>query len=733
MLKTETSVQTGVWYHIAVVKNGPTYSIYVNGVCEKTGGLSDIDLTNFKIGARPDQFAYFKGTIDDVGVWNHAAALGDIEDPESGTINYARINGVSGPGYGVAWNPRPANEQIGAPNNVTLMWRPGECATEVDEHQVYFGTNFNGVNQGTVSCVHLTEPNYSPGILDSNTTYYWRVDEVIDSNIYRGPVWRFTVRPNPASEPYPLNNAQQVSESVKLSWIPGYYVADTNGHDVYFGTDFYSVKAEYSALVSNMSGDEQVNFTDLWVLCEQWLGYVEGEPQADLNGDKIVNLIDFAIMADEWKGSIVYKGRQTANRYDPCNLEFGTTYFWRVDEFNEPNMWPGEVWSFTVGIDEPNITGTVKPDILGSGVIGGTYNDKPYYTFNVLGWQIINAASYSLPANANYSVENIEYDSVSGKYWWAIKNIYNGGVYLASASSLDGEWIVGSVIASGDAPCLKKFGNKWYLYYDSGYEIYYRDADNVDGPYSARQGPLITKGTYPAWDSGRCSESYVFEHDGTYYLFYMGGNDPNMGAGWLEQVGYATASSPTGPFTKQSGTGASPSPGLSGGDGWNNGDVKAADPYVFQLDPNTNVWYVGITGCVSGKTSYRVGYYQTTDFTTFTEVSTLNPLLTVGTTGAWDSWHVYRGGPPIEVGGQLYIPYQGYKIGAIFSGGLATLNVNPTWYNWYDGAGTWNISTELGVQGSAYWTLTSNIHTGAYTAAGMASGTATVADYSTGY
>jgi hypothetical protein len=269
LLKTETSVQTGVWYHLAVVKNGPTYSIYVNGVCEKTGGLSDIDLTNFKIGARPDRFAYFKGIIDDVGVWNHAMALGNIEDPESGTINYARINGVSGPGYGVAWNPRPANEQTGAPNNITLMWRPGECATEVDEHRVYFGTNFNGVNQDTVPCVHLTEPNYSPGILDSNTTYYWRVDEVMDSNIYRGPVWRFTVRPNSASEPYPLNNAKQVSESVKLSWIPGSYVADMNGHDVYFGTDFDKVKEGYSTLVSDMSGDGQVNLLDLSLFSQQ--------------------------------------------------------------------------------------------------------------------------------------------------------------------------------------------------------------------------------------------------------------------------------------------------------------------------------------------------------------------------------------------------------------------------------------------------------------------------------
>jgi hypothetical protein len=123
-----------------------------------------------------------------------------------------------------------------------------------------------------------------------------------------------------------------------------------------------------------MSGDGQVNLLDLSLFSQQWLNYIEGlQPQADLNNDKNVNFIDFAIMANEWNGSgrIVYKGQQTTNTYDPCGLEFGTTYFWRVDEFNEPNIWPGEVWDFTVGIDEPVLTNAptyqITPTYEGSG------------------------------------------------------------------------------------------------------------------------------------------------------------------------------------------------------------------------------------------------------------------------------------------------------------------------------------------------------------------------------
>jgi len=38
---------------------------------------------------------------------------------------------------------------------------------------------------------------------------------------------------------------------------------------------------------------------------------------------------------------------QDANTFDPGDLELGTTYYWRIDEVNDQNVWPGEIWSFT--------------------------------------------------------------------------------------------------------------------------------------------------------------------------------------------------------------------------------------------------------------------------------------------------------------------------------------------------------------------------------------------------
>jgi hypothetical protein len=46
----------------------------------------------------------------------------------------------------------------------------------------------------------------------------------------------------------------------------------------------------------------------------------------------------------------VYIGRQDACEYDPGPLELGQAYYWRIDEVNGPNMWPGWVWSFTVDL-----------------------------------------------------------------------------------------------------------------------------------------------------------------------------------------------------------------------------------------------------------------------------------------------------------------------------------------------------------------------------------------------
>jgi len=88
------------------------------------------------------------------------------------------------------------------------------------------------------------------------------------------------------SSPSPAKGAVDVTQTPVLTWVPGVF-ADT--HDVYFGTDPTSL---------------------------------------------------------ELKGS----GNLGSESFEPGQLEWNTTYYWRIDETNNTNPdspWTGNVWSFT--------------------------------------------------------------------------------------------------------------------------------------------------------------------------------------------------------------------------------------------------------------------------------------------------------------------------------------------------------------------------------------------------
>ena len=94
--------------------------------------------------------------------------------------------------------PYPADEAINVDPNVVLSWTPGKDALS---HNVYFGTNFDDVNDAdTLSDEYKGNydvNSFDPCGLDFGTTYFWRIDEVADSNICKGDIWRFTTRTEP--------------------------------------------------------------------------------------------------------------------------------------------------------------------------------------------------------------------------------------------------------------------------------------------------------------------------------------------------------------------------------------------------------------------------------------------------------------------------------------------------------------------------------------------------------
>jgi hypothetical protein len=92
-----------------------------------------------------------------------------------------------------AYHPGPADKANDASQSPILTWMPGQNATK---HQVFFGDNLDAVTQGAADTdkgtLALMETTFPPGHLDGLTTYYWRVDEILDSGTKTGPVWSFT-------------------------------------------------------------------------------------------------------------------------------------------------------------------------------------------------------------------------------------------------------------------------------------------------------------------------------------------------------------------------------------------------------------------------------------------------------------------------------------------------------------------------------------------------------------
>ncbi|MFC1636848.1 hypothetical protein ACFL5Z_18645, partial [Planctomycetota bacterium] len=189
-----------------------------------------------------------------------------------------------------AYNPDPAdNAEFVGPDNVTLSWTPGYG---VKLHTVYLGDDYDEVNNATGGIIQ-GGATYSPGPLEREKVYYWRVDEFDASTTHKGDVWTFTT-PGAVGNPQPSNASTDVAMDAILSWTPS---ESAVSHELYFGTDKEAVR------------------------------------RADT-------------------GSPEYKGSRAlgAESYVPGLLEAKTDYYWRVDEVDaQGNASKGPIWIFTTG------------------------------------------------------------------------------------------------------------------------------------------------------------------------------------------------------------------------------------------------------------------------------------------------------------------------------------------------------------------------------------------------
>jgi hypothetical protein len=379
------------WVHLTWTFDGSDLTLYLNGVDEEgpkpfsIGPDVDAQLEIGYNSNRPEiSERTFHGFLDEVRIYDKALMADEIQ-----------IVMVGGEGFPNAFAPAPADGALYPDTWANLSWRPGDFA---HSHDVYFGENFNDVNDGTegtflgnqsLAFLVVGFPGFAvPDGLVPGTTYYWRIDEVNDiepNSPWKGNVWSFSIPPKTAYFPIPTDGADSIDVNVELSWTEGF---GAKLHTVYFGDNFddvgnatggltqgtaiynpdtlklgktYYWRVDEFDIVETHKGDVW-SFTTLGAVSNPnpsnsavdvkqtqtltWSPGLFGASHQIFFGTDKDAVKNADTSSPEHQGS----GNLGSESYNPGQLEWNTTYYWRVDEANNANPdspWRGSLWSFT--------------------------------------------------------------------------------------------------------------------------------------------------------------------------------------------------------------------------------------------------------------------------------------------------------------------------------------------------------------------------------------------------
>ncbi|MHC4534073.1 MAG: LamG-like jellyroll fold domain-containing protein [Planctomycetota bacterium] len=374
----DTVVEIDTWYHSAMTYDSGSQMLllYLDG--ELDGELSVPAGVEHRRGG-PLTIGTFSGrdlfgSLDDVKIFDLALSMGQIKGE------------MLGGGFPFAYGPTPKDGVYHPDTWVNISWKAGDYAVS---HDVYMGDSFDDVDAGAESAFIGNQadtflvagfPGFVfPDGLNPGTTYYWRIDEVNDAepnSPWKGPVWSFTIPPKTAYLPDPADGAEAVDVDVRLGWTAGF---GTKLHYVYFGDIFDEVSNAAGALPQGTTdytpGTLKMAKTYYWRVDEFdvlethkgdiWSFTTEGAVQSVNPSNGAVDVTQTPILTwtpgfgashevyfgtDASSLELKASGNLGSENYEPGQLEWDTTYYWRVDEANSANAdspWTGPLWSFT--------------------------------------------------------------------------------------------------------------------------------------------------------------------------------------------------------------------------------------------------------------------------------------------------------------------------------------------------------------------------------------------------
>ncbi|MHC4242943.1 MAG: LamG domain-containing protein [Planctomycetota bacterium] len=521
-------LEIGEWQHAAATWDGTTMRLYLNG--EEVGSTSkggDAVATDASvkasIGSQPSEaFAtdishiskYFHGFLDDVRLYDGALTQDEIQI----------LMEASG-GYPFAFGPTPADGTIYQDIWVNISWSPGDFAVS---HDIYLGDNFDDVNAGAESTfvgnqsetyIVVGFPGFPfPDGLVPGTTYYWRIDEVNDTepnSPWIGPVWSFSIPPKTAYAPDPANSAESVNLNVQLSWTGGF---ESKLHTMYFGNIFDDVNNATVGLPLGTAtynpGPLELAKTYYWRVDEfdgfdtykgsVWSFTTEGavgspnpaKGAVDVTQTPVLTWVP-GVYADthevyfgadaaslEFKGS----GNLGSESFNPGQLEWNTTYYWRIDEANNANAdspWTGPLWNFTTAnfliIDDMEAYNDIEEGQPGSNRIYLAWADgydNPAINGSVVGndpppiaeLTIVHGGLQSMPMTYNNAVGKSEATlTLTSNRDWTVNGISTLTIWFRgeAANAAENLYVAlnGSAVVNNDSPdaALRTSWTQWNI------------------------------------------------------------------------------------------------------------------------------------------------------------------------------------------------------------------------------------------------------------------------------
>jgi hypothetical protein len=453
LAQTNNSLVVGEWHNIKLVVTKTGLAGYVN----------DVEMFNVE---------HAEWTDGRVGIQAYSGMM-DFDD----FIVYGPVGRKSFP---VASGPTPPDGALLEDTWVNMSWRPGDFAMS---HDLYVGTNFDDVNNGAEGTfAGNTSSNFQvvgfPGFpipegLQPGTTYYWRIDEVNDldpNSPWKGNVWSFSIAPKTAYFPDPANDAEAVDLNVQLSWTPGF---GAKLHTVYFGDNFEDVNSatggQSLGTATYSPGPLTMAKTYYWRVDEFdivethkgniWSFTTEGavgtpnpaNGAEDVSQTPVLTWVpgvfadthELYFGADPASLELKSSGGPGSERFEPGQLQWNTTYYWRVDEENNANAdspWTGPLWSFTTanfliiddfesyndinegepgsnriylawvdGFDNPAVNGSIvghaNPPFAEQGIVHSGNQSMPMTYDNAVGK---SEATLTLTANRDWTVNGVK-------------------------------------------------------------------------------------------------------------------------------------------------------------------------------------------------------------------------------------------------------------------------------------------------------------------------------------